>query len=101
MDKALAIEKWGTVRRAMGHKALVSLAQATEADIMKSAMLEIYKAGLPTPLVTVYDELGFSLCQDTSGMKIAEEIMQIMRHTIKLKVPILVDGDWGKTWGDC
>jgi DNA polymerase-1 len=100
-DRALAVDKWGSAKRAMLHKALVSLAQATEADIMKASMLAIYKAGLPTPLVTVYDELGFSLPNNSGGIKTSEEIMRLMRETTTLSVPILVDGDFGDTWGDC
>ena len=97
-----AMEKWGSAKRAMTHKALNSLTQGSAADLIKQAMLDIWKAGLPVPLVQVHDELGFSLDRQSAvGRETAEEIMRVMTNAIDLSVPILVDGDWGKTWGDC
>ncbi|MCH9712600.1 MAG: hypothetical protein K0U20_08270, partial [Proteobacteria bacterium] len=86
----------------MTHKALNSLTQGGAADIIKRAMVNIWKAGLPIPLVQVHDELGFSLERHTpGGQELADEIVRVMIESTELKVPILVDGDWGKTWGDC
>lgn len=97
-----AMQKWGSAKRAMTHKALNSLTQGSAADLIKKAMLDIWKAGLPVPLVQVHDELGFSLNRrDIEGQEIAEEIMRVMTNAMEMNVPILVDGDWGKTWGDC
>lgn len=97
LDKAFAIEKWGNVKRATTHKALNTLTQGTGADIIKQAMVNIYKAGLPIPLVQVHDELGFSLIKDCAE---AAEIEHEMRTAVKLDVPLLVDGDWGTNWGN-
>ena len=97
-----AMEKWGSSKRAMTHKALNSLTQGGAADIIKRAMVNIWKAGLPVPLVQVHDELGFSLDRySPEGIEHASEITRVMIESTELKVPILVDGDWGKTWGDC
>ena len=97
-----AQERYGNnIRRAKTYKALNSLLQGSAADLMKKAMLDIWKAGLPVPLVQVHDELGFSLPRDSEGMELSEEITQVMIESTELKVPILVDGDWGRTWGDC
>ena len=97
-----ALDKWGSAKRAMTHKALNSLTQGGAADIIKRAMVNIWKAGLPIPLVQVHDELGFSLERHTpGGQELADEIVRVMIESTELKVPILVDGDWGKTWGDC
>lgn len=97
-----AMDKWGSAKRAMTHKALNSLTQGSAADLIKKAMVNIWKAGLPVPLVQVHDELGFSLPRHTAeGKEQAEAITHEMVQAAELKVPILVDGDWGKTWGDC
>ena len=97
-----AMEKWGSAKRAMTHKALNSLTQGSAADLIKRAMVDIWDAGLPVPLVQVHDELGFSLDrQSPEGLEVAREIQRVMENAIELQVPVLVDGDWGKTWGDC
>ena len=100
-DKDLAMQKWGRVKRAMTHKALNELTQGSAADLIKQAMVNIHDAGLPTPLVQVHDELGFSLPYDEEGIAISKEIVHEMTHAVDLKVPVLVDEDWGDTWGDC
>lgn len=96
-----AIAKWGSAKRAMSHKALNELTQGSAADLIKKAMLLLYQQGYPTPLVQVHDELGFSLPYDDAGKQCAAEITHIMSSAQELKVPVLVDGDWGDTWGDC
>ena len=102
MPLVKAQEKYGhNIRRAKTYKALNALLQGSAADLMKKAMLDIWKAGLPVPLVQVHDELGFSLPRDSEGTELSEEITRVMIESTELKVPILVDGDWGKTWGDC
>lgn len=95
-----AMDKWGSAKRAMTHKALNSLTQGSAAELIKRAMVNIWKAGLPVPMVQVHDELGFSLHKQEDA-EVAAEITRMMESAIKMKVPILVDGDWGETWGDC
>lgn len=96
-----AMEKWSSAKRAMTHKALNSLTQGSAADLIKKAMVDIWEAGLPVPLVQVHDELGFSIADSNEGVEVAKEIQHVMERAIELKVPVLVDADWGKTWGDC
>lgn len=99
-SREAAVAKWGSAKRAMTHKALNSLTQGTAADIIKRAMVTLWKQGLPVPLVQVHDELGFSLHPEDDA-EVAREITRVMTEAADLKVPLLVDGDWGETWGDC
>ncbi len=101
-SREVAMEKWGSAKRAMTHKALNSLTQGTAADIIKRAMVDIHKAGLPIPLVQVHDELGFSLDRNNPhDLKVAAEIQRLMEVAMPMNIPITVDADWGDTWGDC
>ena len=94
MNKEYMEQNYGRVVRARTHKALNCVTQSNSADMIKLAMVDIWNAGLPVPLVQVHDELGFSLHPETNKAE-AEEIMRLMREAQPLSVPILVDGDWG------
>jgi DNA polymerase-1 len=100
-NKEEAIRRYGQrIRRAWKHKALNRLAQGSSADIIKMAMLKMYKDGLPIPINQVHDELNFSLPKGAAGREIALEIKNIMETVVSLKVPIVAEAEYGKNWAD-
>ena len=75
--------------------------QGSAADIIKLAMIEIYKKInlneiKAKMLLQVHDELDISVEND----KQAERIIEIMETAIILEVPNKIDYESGKTWGN-
>ncbi len=58
-------------------------------------MADCYAEGL-VPLMTVHDELCFSVESDEQAAKITE----IMETGLELKVPSKVDQELGNNWGE-
>jgi DNA polymerase I-like protein with 3'-5' exonuclease and polymerase domains len=85
----------GRLRRAFTYKALNRLIQGSAADQTKKAMLDCYNAGL-TPMLTVHDELCFSVENDEQ----AGRIRHIMETGCPLKVPSKIDVALEADWGD-
>jgi len=87
-----AKKEYGSVgnnlRRAYTYKALNKLIQGSAADQTKKAMADCYAAGL-IPLLTVHDELCFSV----EGEEQAAQIKEIMETGLPLKIPSKVDVD--------
>ena len=101
-NKALPLEeakkKYGGVgmlRRAFTYKALNKLIQGSAADQTKKAMVDCYAEGLK-PLLTVHDELCFSI----ESQEQADRIVQIMETGLPLNVPSKVDAELGANWGE-
>lgn len=100
-----AEKKWdkNNIERAFTYKAFNSLIQGSSADIMKKAMFDIWQSGIceevGPPLLTVHDELDFSLPDTPRGGEIASEIKRIMESTVSLRVPLCVDAERGPNWG--
>jgi len=85
-------------QRAMLNKALNCFTQGSGADILKKAMLDLWKGGYPVPLITVHDELDFSQPRDSTASK---DIVDIMQNAVKLKIPVTASMEKGPNWGDC
>jgi DNA polymerase I-like protein with 3'-5' exonuclease and polymerase domains len=91
-----AEKKYGPgIRRAFTYKALNRLIQGSAADQTKKAMVDCYKEGL-VPLLTVHDELCFSI----SSQEQADKITEIMEQGLELNVPSKVDQELGDDWGE-
>tara|TARA_R100000655_G_C2994934_1_gene193592 strand:- start:922 stop:2820 length:1899 start_codon:yes stop_codon:yes gene_type:complete len=91
-----AIKEYGPgIRRAFTYKALNKLIQGSAADQTKKAMAECYKEGL-MPLLTVHDELCFSISSEEQASRIKE----IMETCVDLRVPSKVDQELGDNWGE-
>jgi len=78
--------------------------QGTSADIIKVAMInldkEIRDLGLKTRmLLQVHDELIFEVPEAEIGI-VSKIVQNLMVNAIQLDVPIKVDLQLGKTWGD-
>lgn len=92
-----AVKEYGfPVKRAFTHKALNSLIQGSSADMIKKAMLDMYKEGI-IPHLTVHDETDSSVESEAK----AKRIKQIMEDTVVLEVPIKADMFLEKNWGAC
>lgn len=98
----------GGVKRAMGHKALNRVLQGGAADLMKLAMVRIWESGvcqvdgLGCPLLTVHDELDWSLDRNNPlAVEAHDEAIQIMKEGWDgLRIPLVVDSEYGTNWGN-
>lgn len=99
-----AVEKYVHVKRAKTKDALNTVSQGGCADIMKLAMSKIWDAGicdvLGAPLLTVHDELDFSVPETVAAHEAHTAALDIMRNCVKLKVPLLVSSKSGINWGE-
>jgi len=78
--------------------------QGTAADIIKIAMIKVYKklkeSGLDAKLILqVHDELIVE-ARESDAMKVAALLKEEMENAVKLSIPLTVDVNIGKTWYD-
>ena len=93
-----AMKQYGpNLRRAFTYKALNKLIQGSAADQTKKAMQDCHAEGL-LPMLTVHDELCFSVESDDQ----AKRIKDIMENGLAdvLKVPSQVDQELKDNWGE-
>lgn len=98
-----AVEKWGNVRRAHGHKALNRLIQGSAADVFKTAVNKCFVAGLfdSVPLhLMVHDEIDASVPRTKEGAEALAEIIHIMETAVPLKLPLSVEYKLANNWGE-
>lgn len=92
-------------KRAFTHKALNARLQGDAADIMKTAMVQAWEAGvfdehmLGPPHLTVHDELDGSYCNTPHHFEALKELKHIMETCVVLNVPLRADGGVGANWG--
>lgn len=94
----------GILRKAAERNAINAPIQGTAADIIKVAMINIYKElnqkGLKSKMVLqVHDELIFDVPKDELHL-IMEMVPRLMNQAITLKVPLEVEISSGKSWFD-
>lgn len=95
-----AVAEWGpSVVRYFTHKALNALVQGSAADMMKYAMRTLWREGY-TPLMTIHDELCFSLETLEDLRKVYNIMIDPMPEGKKLEVPLQLDVEWGRSWGE-
>ena len=89
--------------RSQGERiALNTPIQGSSADILKKAMIEIYKEFNEKKLkskmlIQVHDELVFNVVKDEEET-VYEIVKRIMENTYKLNVPLKVDIETGSDW---
>jgi len=89
--------------RSQGERiALNTPIQGTSAEIIKKAMVEVYKAfkehNIKSKMILqVHDELIFD-CLEEEKDKIVEIVKNIMENTINISVPLKVSADFGRDW---
>lgn len=98
-------EHGDNIQRAFTHKALNSVLQGSNADYIKKVMVDVYEAGIfdqlgGVPHLTVHDEIDLS-CNVRKHKKIIREMKHIMEHCIPMRVPVIMDIEAGKNWGNC
>lgn len=84
-----------TLVRANTRKAMNRLIQGSAAVQTKMAMRDCYAEG-HVPLIQMHDELGFSVGRREDGLRVCE----LMRDTVGLRVPVVVDEEYGANWGN-
>ncbi len=90
------------IRTSGERMALNTPIQGTAADILKKAMVEIYRefkrCNLKSKmLIQVHDELVFNVLNDEFD-EVCEIVKNTMENTFKLKVPLKVDIEYGNNW---
>ncbi len=91
-----------TVRGFAERNAINAPIQGSEADIIKVAMVRIWKRfrkeGIRSRMILqVHDELNFSVYPDEKE-KVEKIVLEEMQGACSLKVPLIADAGWGKNW---
>ena len=94
--------KNGTVRGFAERNAINAPIQGSEADIIKIAMIRIWRRfkeeGLRSKMILqVHDELNFSVYPEEKD-KVENIVITEMQNACKLSVPLIADAGWGKNW---
>ena len=92
----------GTVRGFAERNAINAPIQGTEADIIKLAMIRIWKRfkdeGIRSKMtLQVHDELNFSV-NPNEAEKVERIVLEEMQGAAKLNVPLTADAGWGDNW---
>lgn len=80
---------------AFPYKSLNCLIQGSAADMIKKAMVDLWEQANAAPMVTVHDELGFSVPNRAVG----EYYMEVMTSSTPLCIPVTADLEMGANWG--
>ncbi len=91
-----------TVRGFAERNAINAPIQGTEADIIKVAMVRIWKRfkeeGIRSKMILqVHDELNFSVYPEERE-KVEQIVIEEMQNAYPLNVPLIADAGWGKNW---
>ena len=91
-----------TVRSFAERNAINAPIQGTAADIIKVAMIRIYKRFKENKLrskmiLQVHDELNFSVYPEEKEM-VERIVLDEMQGAYALKVPLIADAGWGTNW---
>ena len=94
--------KNGTVRGFAERNAINAPIQGSEADIIKIAMIHIWKRfkkeGIRSKMILqVHDELNFSVYPDEKDI-VEKIVLEEMQGAYHLNVPLIADAGWGKNW---
>jgi DNA polymerase-1 len=96
------LSKNGTVRGFAERNAINAPIQGTEADIIKVAMIRIWRRfkeeGIRSKMILqVHDELNFSVYPDEKE-RVQDIVITEMQNAYHLSVPLIADPGWGKNW---
>jgi DNA polymerase I-like protein with 3'-5' exonuclease and polymerase domains len=95
-DEAVAL--YGPcVKRWFTYKALNRIIQGSSADMVKQAMVDVFRETGLAPVVTVHDENDYS----NSDRDVSRKIHRLMLDCVKLEVPLKIDYERGPSWGEC
>ena len=90
------------IRQGAERIALNSPIQGTAADLMKMAMIRVHNAlveQFPAArlILQVHDELIVE-CPEEQAEQVAQLVSREMENVANLRVPLLADANWGRTW---
>ena len=90
------------VRGYAERNAINSPIQGSAADIIKIAMINIYKRmqkeGIKSKMILqVHDELNFTVLPEEKE-KLQKLVIEEMESACKMRVPLIADCGWGKNW---
>ena len=103
--RILSITSSNRIEKAAAERIAVNTpVQGSAADIVKMAMVEVYRKlseRFPTArlLLQVHDEL-IAECDEKDAPAVAEMMKETMEHIITLDVPLRVSVEYGKNWGE-
>jgi len=80
--------------------AVNAIIQGSAAEIMKKAMLDIYKELNLVPVLQVHDELVYEL-DENKIEEVKYEVVRLMEEVVDLSVPLDVSAEVGTNWADC
>ena len=84
--------------RKFGERAAINAPiQGTASDIVKKAMIDLYKELSCSFLLQVHDELLFE-CLEEDLESVVSDIRKVMENIIQFKVKLEVNFGWGKNW---
>lgn len=91
-----------TVRGFAERNAINAPIQGSEADIIKVAMINIYRRfkaeGIRSKMILqVHDELNFSVYPEEKE-RVEKIVIEEMQSAYELRVPLVADAGWGKNW---
>ncbi len=91
-----------TVRGFAERNAINAPIQGSAADIIKVAMVRIYRRmkaeGLKSKMILqVHDELNFSVVPEEKE-RMEQLVLEEMQGAFTLKVPLIADAGWGENW---
>ena len=94
--------KNGTVRGFAERNAINAPIQGSEADIIKIAMIRIWKRFKKEcirskMILQVHDELNFSVYPEEKDI-VEKIVLEEMQGAYHLNVPLIADAGWGKNW---
>ncbi|MEK7765012.1 MAG: DNA polymerase, partial [bacterium] len=107
-SRELAAQVPGTragAQKAETYKAVNQLIQPGGAQLLKNGMVKLHRAGLTRvlgpALVSVHDELGFSVPRTPAGREAFREVRRVLEGSDdgRCSVPIYVEQDLGSDWG--
>lgn len=92
----------GTVRGFAERNAINAPIQGSEADIIKVAMVHIFKRFKAEDIkskmiIQVHDELNFSVYPEEKE-KVEQIVVEEMQNAYQLNVPLVADAGWGNNW---
>ena len=90
------------VRNFAERNAINAPIQGTAADIIKVAMIRIYRRmkaeGLRSKMILqVHDELNFSVVPEEKS-RVEQLVLEEMQSACTLAVPLIADAGWGTNW---
>jgi DNA polymerase-1 len=86
----------GSTRRQYTHKALNRILQGSGADMIKMAMIVVYRELGKIPLLSNHDENNYNIVEHSEAKVLAE----LMENALPIAVPNRIDAGVGKNWSE-